>query len=102
MSTDTGKVEAALPIGSGNDAVRFDRGQVFASCKDGSFTVIGEKDSQFEVEQTIETAYGAKTMGLDESTQEVFLPTAETAPATAGQPSQPKAGAFEILVLRRN
>ena len=80
MSTETGKVEAAVPIGAGNDAVRWDRGMAFASCFDGTLTVIGEKAGHFEVEQTVKTAEGARTMGLDRGTQQIFLPTAELLP----------------------
>ena len=100
MSTETGKVESALPIGSGNDSTRFDRAQGFASCADGSMTVIGEKAGHFEVEQTVRTAQGARTMDVDDAAQEIFLPTAEMLPAAAGQRPQPKPGTFEILVLR--
>ena len=99
MSTETGKVEAALPIGKGNDAVRFDHGHAFASCGDGSLAVIGENAGHFEVEQTVKTADGARTMGLDEMTQRIFLPTAEMLPAAAGHRPQPKPGTFEIVVV---
>jgi DNA-binding beta-propeller fold protein YncE len=102
MSTETGKIEATLPIGSGNDATRFNRGQAFASCRDGSLTVIGEMAGRFEVEQTIKTADGARTMGLDSSTEQIFLPTAEMLPAAAGHRPQPKPGSFEIVVVSRH
>src|SRR5207302_3400240 len=36
MSTVDGKVIADLPIGESVDALKIDRGQVFASCRDGS------------------------------------------------------------------
>jgi DNA-binding beta-propeller fold protein YncE len=99
MSTETGKVEASLPIGSGNDAVRYDRGHAFASCGDGTITVAGEKAGSFEVEETVKTAAGARTMGLDRTTQEIFLPTAEMLPAEPGHRPQPKPGTFEIIVV---
>lgn len=102
MSTETGEVEAALPIGTVNDAARFDRGHAFASCGDGSLTVIGEKAGHFEVEQTVNTAPGARTMGLDSSTQQIFLPTAEMLPAVSGHRPQPKPGTFEIVVVSRH
>lgn len=102
MSTDTGKVEAALPFGVGNDAVGFGHGEAFASCRDGSLTVIGEKSGQFAVEQTVKTADGARTMGVDSVTQEIFLPTAEMLPAAAGHRPQPKPGSFEIVVVSRS
>lgn len=101
MNTETGKVEAALPIGSGNDSVRFDRGQAFASCGDGSLTIGAEKKGHFEVTQTVETAAGARTLGIDRSTQQVFLPTAEMLPAATGHRPQPKPGTFKILVVSR-
>lgn len=99
MSSVTGKVEAALPIGRINDAARFDRGHAFASCGDGTLAVIGEKAGQFAVEQTVQTASGARTMGLDPANQEIYLPTAEMLPASAGHRPQPKPGTFEILVV---
>ncbi len=102
MSTESGKVEAALPIGKGNDAAGFDHGHGFASCGDGSLTVIGEKAGHFEVEQTIKTADGARTMGLDETTQQIFLPTAEMLTTAAGHRPQPKPGTFGIVVVSRH
>lgn len=99
MSTETGKIEAALPIGSGNDAASFYHGQAFASCGDGSLTVIGEKAGHFEVVQSVKTAQGARTMGLDHASQEIFLPTAEMMPAVSGHRPQPKPGSFEIVVV---
>lgn len=101
MSTQTGKVEAALPIGMGNDAARFDRGHAFASCGDGTLSVVGKKGGHFELEQTIKTASGARTLGMDDSTQEMFLPTAEMLPAVPGHRPQPKPGTFEIVVIGR-
>ncbi len=99
MDTETGKVQASLPIGMGNDAVRYDRGHAFASCGDGSLAVVGEKSGHFEVEQTVQTANGARTMGLDHSTRQIFLPTAEMLPAEPGHRPQPKPGTFEIVVV---
>jgi DNA-binding beta-propeller fold protein YncE len=101
MNTETGKVEADLPIGAGVDATRYDRGQAFASCRDGSLTVIGEKDGKLAVEQVVKTAEGARTMGLDGETQTIFLPTAEMEPAVAGHRPQPKPGTFKIVVVSR-
>jgi DNA-binding beta-propeller fold protein YncE len=102
MNTETGAIEADLPIGSGNDAVRFDRGQALASCRDGSLTVVSEKDGHFAVKQTVKTADGARTMGLDRETQTLFLPTAQMEPAAAGHRPQPKPGSFEIVVVSRH
>lgn len=100
MDTENGQVKAVLPIGSGNDAVRFYGGQIFASCRDGSLTVAGEKAGNFEVEQTVKTLEGARTMGLDPSSQEIFLPTAQFEPAAQGGRPKMKPDTFEILVLK--
>lgn len=99
MNTENGKVEAVLPVGSGNDAARFFDGQAFASCRDGSLTIVGQKAGKFEVEQTVKTLEGARTMGLDRTSREIFLPTAQFEPATTGRPKM-KPGTFEILVLK--
>lgn len=99
MDTETGKVEAALPIGMGNDAVGFAHGHAFASCFDGSLTVIGEKGGKLEVLQTVKTATGARTNGIDKATQRIYLPTAEMLPAEAGHRPQAKPGTFKLIVV---
>lgn len=99
MSTDTGKVVAALPIGPGVDATRYDAGQAFASTGgDGSLSVIGKQGGKWEVEQTLKTLPGARTMGLDPITRRIFLPTADMEPATNGRP-RPKTGTFKVVVV---
>jgi len=101
MNSEDGKIEAALPIGSGVDATRFDNGKAFASCRDGSLTIVGEKASTFEVEQALKTAEGARTMDLDTMSGKIFLPTSEFEPATTGRP-KPKPGTFQILVVGKS
>jgi len=102
MSTENGKIVAALPIGSGNDAVRYFDGQAFASCRDGSLIVVGEKAGKFEVEQTIATADGARTQGLDKVTREIFLPTAQLEPSATGRRPKAIPGTFKVLVVQGN
>lgn len=99
MSTETGKVEAALPLGIGNDAVAFGAGKAFASCHDGTLTVVGRKGSTYAVEQVVKTAEGARTLGMDAATEQIFLPTAEMEPAAAGHRPQMKPGTFEVVVV---
>src|SRR5437762_1335713 len=68
MSADDGKVLADLPIGAGVDATKFD-GDAFASCGDGTLTVVREAQSgKFQVAQTVQTPRGARTMGIDPAT----------------------------------
>jgi hypothetical protein len=100
MSTNDGKVQAALPIGAGVDATDFDNGQAFASCGDGTLTVVGEKSGQWSVEQTVKTVAGARTSGVDLLTNKIYLPTAEMEPATTGRP-RPKPGTFMIVEVGR-
>lgn len=101
MNTDSGKVEGAVPIGSGNDAVRFADGQGFASCGDGSLTIAGESGGKIAVEQTVKTASGARTMGIDRTAHKIFLPAAQTMPGATGRRPAMKPGSFEIIVVSR-
>jgi DNA-binding beta-propeller fold protein YncE len=99
MSTENGKVDAALPIGAGVDATRVLGSQSLASCRDGSLTVVSRKAGQYSVEQTVQTAEGARTMGLDAMRREIFLPTAQIEPGQTGRRPQMKPGTFEIVVV---
>ncbi|HEX3437164.1 MAG TPA: hypothetical protein VHT24_10400 [Pseudacidobacterium sp.] len=98
MNAANGKVEAALPIGAGVDATKVMDGKALASCRDGSLTVASEKAGTFDVEQVVKTPAGARTMGVDETSHLVYLPTAELEPATTGRP-KPKPGTFMIVVV---
>ncbi len=101
MNADTGKVEASLPIGAGVDATKAMAGKAFASCRDGSLTAAAEKTGKFEVEQVVKTPEGARTMGVDETSQQIYLPAAELEPATTGRPKA-KPGTFMIVVVGRH
>lgn len=101
MNSDSGKIEASLPIGVGVDATKIMDGKAFASCRDGSLTVAGEKGAKFEVEQVVKTPDGARTMGVDETSHQIYLPTAEFEPATTGRPNA-KPGTFMIVVVGRH
>jgi DNA-binding beta-propeller fold protein YncE len=101
MNADSGKVEASLPIGVGVDATKVMADKAFASCRDGSLTVAGEKAGKFEIEQVVKTPEGARTMGVDETSHLIYLPTAELEPATTGRP-KPKPGTFMIVVVGRH
>lgn len=101
MNSENGKVEASVPIGAGVDATKTMAGMAFASCRDGSLIVAAEKSGKFDVEQVVKTPEGARTMGVDESSHLVYLPTAEfepADPATTGRP-RTKPGTFMIVVV---
>lgn len=103
MSTVDGKVIADLPIGESVDATKWEGGQAFASCRDGSLTVAAETaPGRFEVVQTVKTALGARTMGVDPGTHRIYLPTAEFGPPRPdGKAGAVKPGTFMIVVVGR-
>jgi DNA-binding beta-propeller fold protein YncE len=101
MSTKDGKVLASLPIDAGVDATKFDNGEAFASCRDGSLVVAAANPAgKFEIVQTVKTREGARTMGVDSSTHTIYLPTAEFEPTEPGERRpKTKPGTFMILVV---
>ncbi len=79
FNTATGKIIASFAIGKGTDAADFDpaRQLFFASCGDGTLTIIQEKSADdFTKLATLKTAPGARTMALDPATGRIFLVTA--------------------------
>jgi DNA-binding beta-propeller fold protein YncE len=98
MSTQDGKVEASLPIGAGVDATAAHQGQAFASCRDGSLVVAGEKAGTTDVVEVVKTLPGARTMGLDPQTHQIYLPTAELEDPSAARPKA-KPDSFMIVVV---
>jgi len=100
MNADTGQVEASLPIGTGVDATAAGGGEGFASTGDGKLTVVAQQQGKFEVVETVTTRPGARTMGLDPDSHQIFLPAAEMdPPATPGGRARPKPGTFMIVVV---
>ncbi len=105
VDTQTGKTITTVPIGSGVDACAFNTqtGEAFASCGDGTVTVVKETSpGKFEVTQTIQTKVGARTMTIDPTTHTLYLPTAEFLPKAEGEKRpQMKDGTFMILEVTR-
>lgn len=108
VNADTGKVITTLPIGKGADAAAFDPeySLAFASCGDGTLTVVRESSAdQFSVVQTVSTRPGARTMALDTRTHRIYLPTAQFNPPAAptGESPRPRPqpidGTFVIVVV---
>ena len=100
MNTADGKVIADLPIGAGVDATKFYAGHAFASAGDGTLTVVGEKGGKFEVLQTVKTASGARTMGVDDGNGKIYLPTAEfEAPTPGAAPGRPRAKPDTFMIV---
>ena len=104
MNADDGKIVADLPIGAFVDATAFRDGLAFASCGDGTLTIVREvSPDKFEVAQVLKTELGARTMAVDPTGVMIYLPTADlTFPAgfDAAHPRPvPVPGTFRILVV---
>jgi len=103
LSSENGNVITTLPIGKGVDGAGFNAKtmEAFSSQGDGTLTVIKEKSpSNFEVEQSLGTKAGARTMTIDTKTGRVFSITGEFAPAKPGERrGQMVPDSFSIVVI---
>jgi outer membrane protein assembly factor BamB len=109
MNADDGKIVAYFPIGAIVDATAFNDVMAFASCADGTLTIVREVSAdKFELAETVKTERGARTMAVDGHGGTVYLPTADLTfppPANAGTVHTrpiPVAGTFRILVVSRS
>jgi DNA-binding beta-propeller fold protein YncE len=99
MSTKDGNVLSDLPIGESVDAIKVDNGQAFASTAGSQLVVASETSpGTFAIVQTVKTAEGARTMGLDPTTHRIYLPAAEFETGANGRRGA-KPGTFMILVV---
>jgi DNA-binding beta-propeller fold protein YncE len=110
LDSASGKVIQSFPISAGVDAAAYDAetGMIFVSTREGLVHVFREDSpDKFSEAETIKTEYGAKTMGLDTKTHNLFLDTADFGPApapTADRPHPNRApiqGTFHVLVYGR-
>jgi YVTN family beta-propeller protein len=108
MDADSGKVIQSFPISAGADADAYDpaTGLVFVSTRDGMIHIFHEDSpDKFTAMDPVTTEYGAKTMGLDTKTHNLFLTTADFAPAPAATAEHPNprrsaiSGTFRLLVF---
>lgn len=104
MNADDGKIVADFPIGAFVDATAFRGGLAFASCGDGTLTIIREVSAdKFEVAQVLKTELGARTMAVDPSGVMIYLPTADLTFPGGFNPAHPRPvpvpGTFRILVV---
>jgi DNA-binding beta-propeller fold protein YncE len=104
MNADDGKIVADLPIGAFVDATAFRDGLAFASCGDGTLTIVREvSPDKFEVAQVLKTELGARTMAVDPSGVMIYLPTADLTFPAGSDPAHPRPvpvpGTFRILVV---
>jgi hypothetical protein len=104
MNADDGKVVANFPIGAFVDATAFRGGLVFASCGDGTLTVVREvSPDKFELAQVLKTQIGARTMAVDPSGEMIYLPTSDLTFPAGSTPEHPRPvpvpETFRILVV---
>ena len=106
LDSQTGKVLAQVPTGSGTDGAVFDTstGSAISSNGEGSLTVVKEvKPNQFEAVQTVTTQRGARTITIDPKSHHVFVITAEygAAPVATTENPRPRPavvpGTFAVL-----
>ena len=110
MDAGNGKVIQSFPISAGVDAAAYDpeTGWLFASTREGMIHIFAEDSpDKFSEVETVKTEFGAKTMGLDTKTHNLFLDTADfgapEAP-TANRPNPRRSailGTFRVLVYGR-
>ena len=107
LDSDGGKVLQSFPISAGVDAAAFEPGTglLFVSTREGMVHVFHEDSpDKFSEAETIKTEFGAKTMGLDTKTHNLFLDTADFGPAPAPTTERPHPqrpaiqGTFHVLV----
>jgi len=103
MNADDGKIVADFPIGAFVDATAFRGGLAFASCGDGTLTVVREvSPDKFELAQVLKTQIGARTMAVDPSGELIYLPTSDLTFPAGSSPEHPRPvpvpGTFRILV----
>jgi DNA-binding beta-propeller fold protein YncE len=104
MNADDGKIVADFPIGAFVDATAFRSGLVFASCGDGTLTILREVSAdKFELAQVVTTQLGARTMAVASTGAMVYLPTSDLTFPTGFNPAHPRPvplpGTFRILVV---
>lgn len=113
VNADNGNIITTLPTGTGVDTVAFNAATMEAISAEnaGTMTFIKEKSpTSFEVEQTLQTMAGAKTIALDTKTSRLFTMAAEFSPAPTDAPPGPAGrpprgpmvpGSFTVLMVGR-
>lgn len=107
LNADDGKVVQSFPISAGADASIYDpkTGQIFVSTREGWIHIFHEDSpDHFSEVGKIKTEFGAKTMGFDSKTNQLFVDTANFEPAAAATKEHPHPrptpipGTFHLLV----
>ena len=103
LNAKTGAVIASIPIGPGADGdAYYDKGGLaFVSAGgDGTLAVISMKGGKPTLLENVPTLRGARTIGVDQDTGRVYLPSAEYAPPAPGaRRGAMTPGSFKVLVV---
>jgi len=109
LSATDGKILAKLPLAGGSDGAAFNPAtmEAFSTQGNGTLSIVKETSpTTFEVEQTLQTMNGARTIAFDPKTNRIFTMSVERGPAPppppgggrgGGAPAIP--GSFTILMI---
>jgi YVTN family beta-propeller protein len=109
VDASTGKTLGTAAIGDRPDAAGWSAAHklAFASCGEGVLSVIDAATPDFKTVETLPTQQGARTMAYDETTDRVYLVTAQFGPRPTPTPDNPRGrppmipGTFTVLVVGR-
>ncbi len=108
LDASNGKIIKKLPIGDGCDGVAFDAKNklIFSSNGEGTITAVKEENpNKFKVFETITTQKGARTIAINKTSGQLYLPTANfgVKPEPTTENPKPRAGlepnSFVVLVV---
>lgn len=108
VNAEDGKVVTTVPIGEGCDGVMFDadKKMIYTSNGEGTMTIVKEEDANtYKVVQTLVTQRGARTIAINKTTHQLYLPTAERGerPQATKENPEPRAkikpDTFVVLVV---
>ncbi|MFV7234858.1 YncE family protein [Flavobacterium sp. ZB4R12] len=111
VDASNGKIIKTLPIGGGCDGVVFDAKKklIFSSNGEGTITVVKEENANtFSVLETVKTQKGARTIALNKTTHQLYLPTADFGIKPEPTKDNPKPrtslmpNSFVVLVVENN
>lgn len=105
LDSEMGKLVKKMTIGDGCDGAVFDvkTSTIYTSNGEGNISVIQEKSAnQFLALKNITTQKGARTIALDSSTHDLYLPTADFDDKEKDSRGRPKIkdGTFQVLVVK--
>jgi DNA-binding beta-propeller fold protein YncE len=111
LSAKDGKILTSLPLAGGSDGATFNPKtmEAFSTQGNGTMTIVKEKSpASFEVEQTLQTMNGARTITFDRKTGHLFTMSQERGPAPPPPPGGGRRGqgtavpgSFTILMVGR-